>query len=90
MYDKEKDDSPFVSEEQDMSSLPKTSSDGRRYPRLLIRKSVQSRNQKSNPVAFWKASSQRISGLEFSPDRKFLAVVSEDGSLRIFDYLKEQ
>jgi len=41
-------------------------------------------------VAFWKLSNQLINAFAFSPDSRHLAVVSEDGSLRIIDYLKEQ
>ncbi|CAI4217501.1 unnamed protein product [Parascedosporium putredinis] len=46
-------------------------------------------NQKTNPVALWKISNQRINSYAFSPDNRHLAVVSEDGTLRIIDYLKE-
>ena len=60
------------------------------YRPLHINKSVNSKNQKTNPVSAWKLSTSRINELAFSPDRRHLAVVSEDGSLRIIDYLKEQ
>jgi WD40 repeat protein len=53
-------------------------------------KSVHSKNQKVNPVSFWKLSNQRINAFAFSPDNRHIAVVSEDGTLRIIDYLKEQ
>lgn len=59
-------------------------------PRLHIKKSVQSRNQKTNPVAYWKASSSKINAFAFSPDGKHLAVASEDGCLRIINFLKEE
>jgi len=57
---------------------------------MHLNKSVHSKNQKFNPVAFWKLSNQRINAFAFSPDHRHLAVVSEDGSLRIIDYLKEE
>ena len=57
---------------------------------LHVNKSVNSRNQKTNPVAAWRISNYRINGFSFSPDSRHLAVVSEDGSLRIINYLKEQ
>ena len=57
---------------------------------VQILKSVHSKNQKTNPVAMWKLSNQRINAFAFSPSRRHLAVVSEDGSLRIIDYLEEK
>lgn len=57
---------------------------------LHINKSVNSKNQKTNPVAAWRISNSRINGFSFSPDSRHLAVVSEDGTLRIVDYLREQ
>lgn len=58
--------------------------------KLQIYKSVYSKNQKVNPVASWKLSNQRINAFAFSPDNRHLAAVSEDGTLRIIDYLKEE
>ncbi|KAF5869087.1 putative catabolite repression protein crec protein [Botrytis fragariae] len=95
-YDKEKDDAAFVPEEVgpngngsvpseenlDPTSMPKA--------KLQIDKSVHSKNQKFNPVSFWKLSNQPINSFAFSPDNRHLAVVSENGTLRIIDYLKEQ
>ncbi|KAI9845078.1 MAG: hypothetical protein M1837_005082 [Sclerophora amabilis] len=89
VYDKDKEDAAFIPEENDAppssgtEPLDNTSS-------LHVSKSVNSRNQKFNPVACWKLSNQRINAFAFSPDCKHLAVVSEDGSLRIIDYLTEQ
>lgn len=57
---------------------------------LTVKKSVNSRNQKSNPVSYWKISNSRINAFAFSPDCRHIAVVSEDGSFRIIDFLKEQ
>ena len=89
VYDKEKDDAAFLPEEKSEetlnSNIPKPPGET-----ILIEKSVQSQNQKTNPVAFWKLSNQRINAFAFSPDNRHLAVVSEDGSLRIIDYLKEE
>ena len=85
VYDKEREDAAFVSEED--------AEDGHGNNEQLslhINKSVNSRNQKTNPVASWKISNQRINEFAFSPDSRHLAVVCEGGSLRIIDYLKEQ
>lgn len=84
VYDKEKEDALFTSEanahdEQAPARLP-----------LEILKSVNSKNQKTNPVAFWKLTSHKLSSFSFSPDQRHLAVVLEDGSLRLMDYLKEE
>lgn len=89
VYDKEKEDAPFVPEEGDLSA-EKSVSDTERHPGLHIKKSVQSKNQKTNPVAVWRVSNQKINAIAFSPDGRHLAVVSEDGSLRVVDFLKEQ
>ncbi|OCK86637.1 uncharacterized protein K441DRAFT_35526 [Cenococcum geophilum 1.58] len=89
VYDKEKEDAPFVAEERAASS-EKASSESERKVALQIKKSVQSKSQKTNPVACWKVSNSKINAFAFSPDSRHLAVVSEDGSLRIIDFLKEQ
>ncbi|KAK4173489.1 WD40-repeat-containing domain protein, partial [Triangularia setosa] len=100
VYDKEKEDAIFSPEEDNLSSpstlrsssdafaRPSTSSNGTTQ-KIHIHKSVHSKNQKVNPVSVWKLSNQRINAFAFSPDNRHLAVVSEDGSLRIIDYLSE-
>jgi WD40 repeat protein len=89
VYDKEKDDALFLPEEKSNSNLETNGITGHTES-LHVDKSVHSKNQKVTPVAFWKLSNQRINAFAFSPDNRHLAVVSEDGSLRIIDYLKEQ
>lgn len=86
IYDKEKEDAQFVAEDQDVTP-PETTE---KKARLTVKKSVNSKNQKFNPVAYWKGSSSKINAFSFSPDCRHLAVVSEDGSFRIIDFLKEQ
>jgi catabolite repression protein CreC len=88
VYDKEKDDVAFTPEERSNGGSDNGTTD--HSMKLHINKSVHSKNQKVNPVAFWKLSNQRINAFAFSPDSRHLAVVSEDGSLRIIDYLKEE
>lgn len=89
VYDKEKEDALFVAEEHlaqpDEAAVP-----GERKALLTIKKSVSSKNQKTNPVSYWQVSSSKVNAFEFSPDRRHLAVVSEDGSFRIIDFLKEK
>lgn len=89
VYDKEKEDAVFVAEEQSPSTEDVMSDAGKKT-QLTIKKSVNSKNQKSNPVSLWQISSSKINAFEFSPDRRHLAVVSEDGSFRIIDFLKEK
>lgn len=92
VYDKEKEDAIFAPEHENGdgeatnggSGLPPTKHG------IQVQKSVNSKNQKFNPVAAWKLSNQRINAFAFSPDSRHLAVVSEDGSLRIIDYLREE
>lgn len=89
VYDKERDDAAFIPEFNGISTSEKASLTSELSP-LQINKSVNSKNQKSNPVASWKISNHQITAFAFSPDSRHLAVVSEDGSLRIINYLKEQ
>lgn len=98
VYDKEKEDAQFNPEEEAVNGNTSGSSgeaidatNGNTHPNgIRINKSVHSKNQKTNPVAAWKLSNHRINAFSFSPDNRHLAVVSEDGTLRIIDYLKEE
>lgn len=81
VYDKDKEDAPFVPEEG-LNSEKVTG--------FKVKKSVESKNQKTNPIAYWNISKQPINAFAFSPDCLHLAVVSEDGCLRIIDYVKEK
>ena len=89
VYDKEKDDSSFFAEEA-LHDEEAVSSGDEESTVLEVTKSVNSTNQKLNPVACWKISRQTINQFAFSPDCRHLAVVSEDGYLRIIDYLQER
>lgn len=88
VYDKEKEDAPFFSEEVMHEENNVFIDDDSTI--LNVIKSVNSKNQKTNPVACWNVSGHRINQFEFSPDCRHLAVVSEDGCLRVIDYLKEK
>lgn len=98
VYDKDKEDAQFSPEEEQLATNGSStngesdsSTNGVNHNlKIQINKSVHSKNQKTNPVASWKLSNQRINAFAFSPDNRHLAVVSEDGSLRIIDYLKEE
>lgn len=89
VYDKEREDSPLTVEEEIRHLTDAKGANGRRLI-AQVKKSTQSKNQKTNPVACYKVTKHRINGLEFSPDGRFAAVASEDGSLRILDVLREQ
>jgi WD40 repeat protein len=88
VYDKEKEDAPFVSE--DVVDEAMISIDDEDQSTMVITKSVNSANQKTNPVACWKISNHNLTDLAFSPDSRHLAVVGDDGYLRIIDYLQEK
>lgn len=92
VYDKEKEDAIFSSEQENGEVEATNGTNGAHTSRngIQVQKSVNSKNQKFNPVSAWKLSNQRINAFAFSPDNRRLAVVSEDGSLRIIDYLKEE
>ncbi|KAK2733390.1 hypothetical protein FQN57_002147 [Myotisia sp. PD_48] len=94
VYDKEKEDAPFTPEEPD-ENIPVINEKGEEKPswsssNFKILKSVDSKNQRTNPVACWKLSNQKVNSFAFSPDNRHLAVVLDDGTLRIVDYLKEK
>lgn len=86
-YDKEKDDAPFMPEESSILNNSQPENTESNLESLHVNKSVNSKNQKFNPVSYWKLLSQRINAFSFSPNNKLLAVVCEDGTLRIIDYL---
>ncbi|KAL3476187.1 hypothetical protein BJX99DRAFT_247035 [Aspergillus californicus] len=85
IYDKEKEDALFTPElpEQSTESVKPSNRS------LQILKSINSKNQRTNPVAVWKLANQKIPQFAFSPDQRHLAIVLEDGSLRLMDYLQE-
>ena len=87
VYDKDRDDAAFIPESNGLQISEKTNGDSNP---LHINKSVNSKNQKSNPVASWKISNHQITAFAFSSDSRSLAVVCEDGTLRIINYLKEK
>jgi len=100
VYDKEKEDAIFSREDEESphendengeaDEVKKNGVNGHSATDMEIWKSVHSKNQKFNPVAYWKLSNQRINAFAISPDNRHLATVSEDGTLRIIDYLKEE
>lgn len=85
VYDKDKEDAVFVAEDEGEQSKTNPHNAG-----FFLKKSVTSVNHKTNPVAYWSVSRQPINAFAFSPDSIHLAVVSEDGCLRIIDYVKEK
>lgn len=93
VYDKEKEDGILALEDE---ARPQSSGDANGTGRpnytsqIHVHKSVHSKSQKANPVAVWKLSNHRINAFAFSPDNRHLAAISEDGTLRIIDYLKEE
>ncbi|RAQ99468.1 catabolite repression protein creC [Stemphylium lycopersici] len=91
VYDKEKEDAVFAPEEVTSPSEDGLTDGEKRLKALLtVKKSVNSKNQKTNPVSYWQLSRSKVNAFEFSPDRRHLAVVSEDGSFRIMDFLREK
>ncbi|KAK5163957.1 uncharacterized protein LTR77_010353 [Saxophila tyrrhenica] len=96
VYDKEKEDAAFTPDE---SSAPTENGATNGHtngttpttkPGFRVKKSVQSREQKTNPLAVWKVSNLKINDIAFSPDGTMLATVCEDGTLTILDYINER
>jgi WD40 repeat protein len=88
VYDKEKEDAPFTSD--DATPVENGHTNGETKYGFHVKKSVQSRDQKTNPVAVWKVSNMKINNSAFSPDGQMLAIVCEDGTLTILDYISER
>ncbi|KAK3069137.1 hypothetical protein LTR53_012764 [Teratosphaeriaceae sp. CCFEE 6253] len=88
VYDKEKEDADFVPEEP--SPTENGHEGGTPKSKYRIKKSVQSKNQRTNPVAAYSISNMKINDLAFSPDGQLLAVVCDDGCLTIIDYINER
>lgn len=88
VYDKDKEDADFVPE--DTTAAESGDAGGQSTGNFQIVKSVQSRSQRTNPVAAWQVSVMKINCIAFSPDGQLLAVGSEDGSLTIMDYIGER
>lgn len=89
VYDKEREDGPVVAGETTPTD-ENGHSNGAEQVRLQVKKSVQSREQKTNPVAAWKVSTMKVNDMAFSPDGQTLAVAGEDGCLSIIDYINER
>jgi len=95
VYDKERDDATFIPEPPTPNTHPNGTHPSPLNPipdphPLQINKSLHSKNQRTNPVASYHLSPHRITSLAFSPTpHPSLAVVSEDGSLRLINYLSE-
>lgn len=86
-YDKEKEDAPFIPDgaKDDTEMHQPTAPE-----EFVTQKSVYSIHQKSNPVSYWSVSKHALNAMSLSPDGKHLAVVSEDGTLRIINIMKEK
>jgi len=91
VFDKEKEDAEFVPDEvspvEGNGVNIGVDSHGAKFE---VRKSVQSPNQRANPVAAWRISNMKLNDIAFSPDGQLLAIVSEDGRLTIIDYIAEK
>ncbi|TKA73749.1 hypothetical protein B0A55_05449 [Friedmanniomyces simplex] len=87
VYDKEKEDAEFIPEEA--SPTENGHENGTPKNKFRIKKSVQSKIQKTNPVAAYSVSNMKINDVAFSPDGQLLAVVCDDGCLTIIDFLHE-
>ncbi|CAZ83306.1 unnamed protein product [Tuber melanosporum] len=96
VYDKEKEDAPFMPEDApDATGMPEKAATGSDSTASLLRyfsvnKSVESKNQRTNPVSYWSISRSAITAFAFSPDCQYVAVVAEDQCLRVINIVKEK
>lgn len=51
---------------------------------------INKKEQSCNPICRWKVGQSGINQMSFSPCSKYLALVSQDGYLRIFDYYERE
>ena len=51
---------------------------------------INKKEQSCNPICRWKVGQSGINQMSFSPCNKYLALVSQDGYLRIFDYYERE
>ncbi|KAL5614451.1 hypothetical protein BROUX41_004556 [Berkeleyomyces rouxiae] len=86
VYDKEKEDAPFNSDEEPSIVGQDI---GKRRARFKIEKSVTSKNQKTNPVSWWRLY-KTIKQFAFSPDNRYLAIVTKSLAFRLIDFLEEK
>ncbi|KAF2857213.1 WD40 repeat-like protein [Piedraia hortae CBS 480.64] len=82
VFDKEREDGDFVAEQ--------THTDDDAKIKFRVKKSIQSPNQRTNPVAAYRISNKKINQVAFSPNDRLLAAVADDGLLTIIDYIDER
>ncbi|KAL1901653.1 hypothetical protein Cpir12675_000343 [Ceratocystis pirilliformis] len=87
VYDKEKEDAPLNTDEEPTIVGQDI---GQKRSRFKIEKSVKSKNQKTNPVSWWRLNNTAIKEIAFSPDNRYLTIVSSNIAFRLVDYLEER
>ncbi|KAK9450479.1 WD40-repeat-containing domain protein [Limtongia smithiae] len=90
IYDKEKEDSNFNEEMKGEIAAQEAKAGSKDVFRVIKSIHGNQRIQKLNPVAYWKVSRKPITAFAFSPDCQHIAVVSEDGYLKIIDFVRER
>ncbi|KAK9468915.1 WD40-repeat-containing domain protein [Lipomyces arxii] len=90
IYDKEKEDSNFDVELKNGSIPDSGKQESKDVFQIIKSIHVNQRGIKQNPVAVWKVARKGITAFTFSPDSRYIAVVSEDGYLKIIDFLREK
>lgn len=87
IYDKDREDVDFLSTlSQELEYFPPQEIN----PAMSILKSAHDTRVKTNPVSCLALSRQTINAFSFSPDQTHLAVVSDDGCMKIIDYRHEK
>ncbi|CAO3621105.1 unnamed protein product [Mucor hiemalis] len=89
LFDKEKEDEPFHpgDGQRPVLSKPPVNYD-EKYMFKISKPSMKS-SSKCNPVSHWKLSNESITAFAFSPDCQHVAVVGNDGLLRVVNFLHE-
>lgn len=93
IYDKERDDGEFLAA---LSTGHSNADESEYFPvqesssPMSVLKSAHDTRLKTNPVSYLALSRQAVNAFAFSPDQVHLALVSDDGCLKVIDYRREK
>ncbi|KAK9479641.1 WD40-repeat-containing domain protein [Lipomyces japonicus] len=90
IYDKEREDSNFAEELNNGNFAELGNKEFRDGFKVIKSIASNQRGQRHNPVAYWKVSHRPITAFAISPNSQYIAIVSEDGYLKIIDIAREK
>jgi len=94
VYEKDRDDSSTLADVFDAPQIQQQQQQSKKekaFSSFAVYKSIMSPSLvKTNPIGAWKLGNAKPEAMAFSPDGFYLAVVSEDGTLKIIDMALEK